>query len=419
MMTRRMKRTSTIAIVLAIIVTIVAAIVVHALLSPQTAYAMARLLDPNEVDKPFIVRQENVYDQAVNNNGTCNFNRNDWEQFDKAGLKTDEEKLEFILQPVHKELLEQAVQEYRDGKIKTLLEFANRDPVNDTLRTVEYEDYIPGLSHAEAVYAAGLWPSNGKFQFQNYINTSEPMQKWSEMLIKKFAEYEDGGRQIYDSMLETLWSVYDRAEGNWWIEKDLKYTSMMHQKYNGIAEGFPLLINEETQWEGGHFLCFELDGKTVKYRIECGYQPCDVPHWDPDPPSETTTTTAITTSTPDETTTTTVTTTLQPKNWPDTPEPNPDGQGSQDSQMTQPSPEPNPDDYRTTTTRKTTTTTSDPSPITHPTTNPPATTTGPNTNTTYPATTQVPLDPDTNPQPTETGGNQPNDGNDGDIAPPF
>ena len=410
MMTRRIKRTSAIAIVLALIVTIGAAIVTYALLSPQTAYAMARLLDPNKVDRPFIVRQENVYDQAVNNKGICNFNRNDWEQFDKAGLKTDEEKLEFILQPVHKELLEQAVQEYRDGKIKTLLEFANRDPVNDTLRTVEYEDYIPGLSHAEAVYAAGLWPSNGKFQFQNYINTSEPMQNWSVMLIKKFAEYEDGGRQIYDSMLETLWSVYDRAEGNWWIEKDLKYTSMMHQKYNGIAEGFPLLINEETQWEGGHFLCFELDGKTVKYRIECGYQPCDIPPWKPDPPSETTTTTttAVTTSTPDETTTTTVTTTLQPKNWPDTPEPNTDGQGSQDSQMTDPTPEPNPDDYATTTTKATTTR------RTTTTTRPPVTTHPPVTTTAPPLDSEV----DVNPQPTETGGYQPNDGNDGDMTPP-
>lgn len=358
-----------------------------------------------------------IEDVQPNSFGNSNF---DWDLYAKireSGVSEDK-LVEFITQPVDRNILKEAADDVNNGAASTIIESANRNKNTFSLRNHEFIDPIQGLAHAEAIYSLGLWPKNATFQFENYVDTTKSMQDWSKELLTEFRK----SRKPYEQMLDGLWSVYGSAD-KWWIEQDIPYTSMMHQRENGLGPGVPLLINEDTEWKGGHFLCFTVDGKKVMYRLECGYQPCDIPPWnpDPEPPSETTTTTttAITTSTPDETTTTTVTTTLQPKNWPDTPEPDSDGQGSQASQATQPTPEPDPDEYRTTTTRKTTTTTSDPAPITHPTTNPPATTTGPNTNTTYPATTQVPLDPDTNPSPTETGGNQPNDGNDGDIAPPF
>lgn len=355
-----------------------------------------------------------IEDVRPNSSGNSNF---DWDLYAKireSGVSEDK-LVEFITQPVDRDILKQAADDVNNGAASTIIELVNRDKRTFALRNHEFIDPIQGLAHAEAIYSLGLWPKNATFQFENYVDTTKSMQDWSKELLTEFRK----SREPYEQMLDGLWSVYDSAD-KWWIEQDIPYTSMMHQRENGLGPGVPLLINENTKWKGGHFLCFTVDGKKVMYRLECGYQPCDIPPWNPDPPSETTTTTttAVTTSTPDETTTTTVTTTLQPKNWPDTPDPNPDGQGGQDSQMTEWTPEPNPEDYATTT-RRTTTTTSDPAPITHPTTNPPATTTGPNTNTTYPATTQVPLDPDTNPNPTETGGNQPNDGNDGDMASPF
>ena len=347
-----------------------------------------------------------IEDVQPNSHGNSNF---DWDLYAKireSGVSEDK-LVEFITQPVDRDILKQAADDVNNGAASTIIELVNRDKRTFALRNHEFIDPIQGLAHAEAIYSLGLWPKNATFQFENYVDTTKSMQDWSEELLTEFRK----SRKPYEQMLDGLWSVYDSAD-KWWIEQNASYTSMMHQRENGLGPGVPLLINEDTEWKGGHFLCFTVDGKKVMYRLECGYQPCDIPPWHPDPPSETTTTTTTTTttSTPDETTTTTtVTTTLQPKSWPDTPEPNPDGQGSQDSQMTDPTPEPNPDDYATTTTKATTTR------RTTTTTRPPVTTHPPVTTTAPPLDSEV----DVNPSPTETGGNQPNDGNDGDIAPPF
>ena len=66
------------------------------------------------------------------------------------------------------------------------------------------------------------------------------------------------------------------------------YTSQMYQWHNHLEGNKPSVIVRDTQNEGGHVVVFDM-GKPgiVKFRLECGYQPVDIPYWTPPvPPDE-------------------------------------------------------------------------------------------------------------------------------------
>lgn len=69
------------------------------------------------------------------------------------------------------------------------------------------------------------------------------------------------------------------------IEELSDYTSQMYMANNRLEGNKPSVIVRDTQNEGGHVVVFDL-GKPglVKFRLECGYQPVDVPYWTPPTP---------------------------------------------------------------------------------------------------------------------------------------
>ena len=72
-----------------------------------------------------------------------------------------------------------------------------------------------------------------------------------------------------------------------WIEELGDYESAMYMVEDGLGLGIPLVYVGVTDGEDGHCIVFsvrtEKDGPfvEVRLRLECGYQPIDVPGWDP------------------------------------------------------------------------------------------------------------------------------------------
>ena len=76
------------------------------------------------------------------------------------------------------------------------------------------------------------------------------------------------------------------------------YTSAMYMIPQQLDGDKPCVVVRNTSHAGGHFVVFRVklkDGKivNVRFRLECGYQPIDVPNWtppdkpDPEPPTPT------------------------------------------------------------------------------------------------------------------------------------
>lgn len=85
------------------------------------------------------------------------------------------------------------------------------------------------------------------------------------------------------------------------------YESGMYMIPNGLRDGVPAVTVTPTWHEGGHMLTVTKDGKVLKIRTTCGYQPIDVPEWNPPgptpPPDNPPTTTTKTENPPPVTTT--------------------------------------------------------------------------------------------------------------------
>ncbi len=167
------------------------------------------------------------------------------------------------------------------------------------------------------------------------LKLGERPNKAAERLLNS----EKDRQEVYDK----LKAQFESAEVS--IEDLNAYTSQMYQIPTGkYFTDRPAITVKDTQHEGGHVLVFKWeDGTEVKLRLECGYQPTDVPDWNPpsdDTPPPTTTTTP---TTPTETTPT-ETTTLQSKNASEAPpvqnDPDIGGKVRTDDISTKPTPEP-------------------------------------------------------------------------------
>jgi len=137
------------------------------------------------------------------------------------------------------------------------------------------------------------------------LKLGERPNKAAERLLKNAKDREE----VYDKLKAQFTDADVTVE-------DLKaYTSQMYQIPTGkYFTDRPAITVKDTQHEGGHVLVLRWDdGTEVKLRLECGYQPTDVPEWNPPsddnpPPTTTTRPTETTPNTPTETTT------LQSKN---------------------------------------------------------------------------------------------------------
>ena len=130
------------------------------------------------------------------------------------------------------------------------------------------------------------------------------------------------------------------------------YTSQMYMWNNHLDGNKPSVIVRDTQNDGGHVVVFDM-GKPglVKFRLECGYQPVDVPYWTPPGPEPT----------PPPEPTPTPTPTPEPTPTPTPPGPEPTPTPTPEPTPT-PTPEPTPTPTPTPTPEPTPTPTPEPTP---------------------------------------------------------
>lgn len=208
----------------------------------------------------------------------------------------------------------------------------------------------PNLLAATA-YAIDL--SRGTTLLEETKDGSLKLGEKPNVAAERLLESESDRVELYDN----LKAQFESAEVS--VEDLDAYNSQMYQLPTGqYFTDRPAITVKKTQHEGGHVLVFKWDdGTQLKLRLECGYQPTDVPEWNPpsddipptttpnNPPPETTPET--TPPTPTEPTTTT----LAPKNPAEAPpvqdDPDIGGEVRPNDINTDPSPEPDINDLPT------------------------------------------------------------------------
>jgi hypothetical protein len=115
-----------------------------------------------------------------------------------------------------------------------------------------------------------------------YAEQDLPVPQQPDAAILRFCK----NTEEWDAAIARV-SSYLFAKDNAYELKFLNnYTSSMYAKKDGITEGTPAVIVRNTTNAGGHFILITYtmeDGSKVelKLRLECGYQPIDIPNWTP------------------------------------------------------------------------------------------------------------------------------------------
>jgi len=128
----------------------------------------------------------------------------------------------------------------------------------------------------------------------------------------------------WDEALERITEILTDENTTYELRELNNYVSAMYMDPHGGPNGIPLVIVRHTYNAGGHFVIFHVmldDGSIVdvRIRLECGYQPIDVPGWNPPGPTPTPTATPTPTSPPAST----PTPTPPPPPWIPSPTPTP------------------------------------------------------------------------------------------------
>ena len=170
-----------------------------------------------------------------------------------------------------------AYAEVKGGKYKTLY--------GELLDRMDYKGQTdkklcdPNLMAAIA-YAIDLERGTNilKESHDSKLKLGERPNKAAERLLKSAKDREDVYKQLEKAFSEADVTISDIGT----------YTSQMYQLPTGTYfQDRPAITVKSTQHEGGHVLVFKWkDGKMAKFRLECGYQPTDVPEWTPPEPSE-------------------------------------------------------------------------------------------------------------------------------------
>ena len=114
----------------------------------------------------------------------------------------------------------------------------------------------------------------------------------------RFLEHPDQ----WDEAVARIKAIYTGEGVQYSVEEISDYTSAMYMVANQLDGNKPSVIVQRTNNEGGHMLVIKVLLKdnnwiVLRFRLECGYQPIDVPHWPP--PGDTPTPTPTTTPTPE------------------------------------------------------------------------------------------------------------------------
>lgn len=110
-----------------------------------------------------------------------------------------------------------------------------------------------------------------------YAEQDLPVPQQPDAAIQRFLDNPEEWDEAIARISSYLWSKDASSE----IKELTDYTSGMYAKMDGITDGIPAVIVAQTENAGGHFIIITLEGIELKFRLECGYQPIEIPNWTP------------------------------------------------------------------------------------------------------------------------------------------
>ncbi|MBR3377982.1 hypothetical protein IKG50_01485 [Candidatus Saccharibacteria bacterium] len=110
-----------------------------------------------------------------------------------------------------------------------------------------------------------------------YAEKDLPVPQQPDAATQRFLENSEEWDAAIARISSYIWSKDATSE----VKELLDYTSGMYAVKDGITEGIPAVIVANTTNAGGHFIVITLNGVELKFRLECGYQPIEIPNWEP------------------------------------------------------------------------------------------------------------------------------------------
>ena len=175
------------------------------------------------------------------------------------------------------------------GSVKTELEYLVNDGEGDFFTSMYYD---PALTAAVALYLdqLGITGDNPILKPESSLPVGERANEAHLRYLKNESDW--------DEALARIKAILLGKDVKYEIKQLSSYKSAMYMLPESLQGDKPAVVVKNTNNAGGHFIVFYVklaNGKTVevRFRLECGYQPIDIPHWTPsdddDPEPHTTT----------------------------------------------------------------------------------------------------------------------------------
>lgn len=110
-----------------------------------------------------------------------------------------------------------------------------------------------------------------------YAEQELPVPQQPDAAIQRFIDNSQEWDEAIVRIESYLWAKDAEAS----IDELDNYTSGMYAVKDGITDGIPAVIVANTQNAGGHFIIITVNGVSLRFRLECGYQPIEIPNWTP------------------------------------------------------------------------------------------------------------------------------------------
>ena len=173
----------------------------------------------------------------------------------------------------------------KNGKTKSVQSWiAMKDGSGDLFDSMRVD---PALTAAVALYLDQLKVTGDDpiLKDEQSLPVGERADAAHLRFIKNPSEWDEAFSRVKGILCAKDVKIYAKAISG-------TYTSMMHMVPNALEGNKPAVVNQYCNGLTGHLIIFEVaqGDKVIKVqlRLECGYQPVDVPDWPPpgDPPKK-------------------------------------------------------------------------------------------------------------------------------------
>ena len=180
-----------------------------------------------------------------------------------------------------KNAYKKAEKEVADKKAETIVEAMSKNPDSGKPAFLLYFDPAFTAAWACALDQYGISGVCPILKEEQEL----PVDQRPNAALQRFMKNQEDWDYARDRIIDLLWGPWTKQE----IKEMSDYTSGMYMYRDGVEKGIPSIIVRKTTNAGGHFALFTVEvekdvWKTIRFRLECGYQPVDVPDI-PVPPS--------------------------------------------------------------------------------------------------------------------------------------